>query len=110
VKKYERERRWMVSIMGGKCKHCGNGDWRALQFDHVDAKPKGRNCHSGAKSNNRNSVDELRKRAREGTLSEVYQLLCANCHAIKTYESGDHKRKGSIVEEEDSLPLFDMLK
>jgi hypothetical protein len=52
---------------------------------------------------------EIRKRISSGTLSEVYQLLCANCHAIKSYENRDYSTTPESTDKKDeSLPLFDL--
>jgi hypothetical protein len=97
-----------ISNMGGCCVRCGyNESWRALEFDHKDGRPKHRKCGAGAKACDRGSSKEFNKRLREGTLSEVYQLLCCNCHAVKTYEEGDHRKKAAGGADEPPLPLFD---
>jgi hypothetical protein len=72
---------------GDKCVMCGFSDRRALQFDHVkgDGNEERRNIpHNGA------GYGKYWKgvlAAEEGK----YQLLCANCHCIKTHvERGYH--------------------
>ena len=61
-----------------KCCHCGNNDFRVLDFDHLDRDKKSLN------------VSEAMKRgcALETIKEEIKkcQVLCANCHRIKTYE------------------------
>lgn len=74
----------VVSVLGGRCATCGFDDPRALQVDHV---------------NNDGAVDRLRFGGRtspnnyrffltviEEVASGRYQLLCANCNAIKEWE------------------------
>lgn len=66
-----------INLLGGKCKYCGSVN--DLHFDHKDPKDKefyiGRNM----------------SRAEEILLKEIQkcQLLCGNCHRIKTKENGD---------------------
>lgn len=62
--------------LGGKCLMCGINDKRVLQIDHVDG--------GGSAERNKIGRDGIhRKVVRDGGFG--YQLLCANCHAIKTY-------------------------
>jgi 5-methylcytosine-specific restriction endonuclease McrA len=89
-KKYHREWRAKRRIverdgtfekLGGKCVVCNNNDYRVLEIDHVKAirrKPNDGSAESGTR---------LRQRIHNGsrTISNL-QLLCANCHTIKTYE------------------------
>lgn len=72
-----------LQLLGGRCVRCGFDDERALQIDHIDAGnhvlcPGGRKYRYAV---HRSVID--------GTASNL-QLLCANCHAIKTLEAGDH--------------------
>lgn len=68
-----------IEVLGGKCARCGLDDHRVLQFDHV---------HGGG-HRERNTQDRLKlymdvsKRRREDI-----QLLCANCHVLKTHHDG----------------------
>lgn len=62
-----------------KCKECGNDDWRVLDFDHLGDKTF-------------NISDGMRwGYSKEKILNEVVkcQVLCANCHRIKTFEEGN---------------------
>lgn len=61
-------------LLGGKCERCGNNDMRVLHFDHING--------NGSKE----------RKELGGGLAQVkrvladpfsYQILCANCHAIK---------------------------
>lgn len=70
--------RWKLIGMerlGGRCVRCENTDPRVLQFDHLRDK--------------KGNVGALAYRSWKLFLEEVdkCQLLCANCHAIKTSES-----------------------
>ena len=72
------------------CAKCGyNENVAALQFDHIVALKLGwggRKKRTGPKS----SVQ-----ARELMNDPNVQVLCANCHAIKTREEGDYKPRES---------------
>ena len=62
--------------LGGECSRCGIDDPRVLQVDHVN--------DDGAVERRSMRRDDIWKRVLADT-SGRYQLLCANCHAIKTY-------------------------
>lgn len=68
-----------IAFLGGVCVRCGIDDERVLQFDHIDG-----------------SGRYEKKRSDTWYLSVVrddrkdLQLLCANCHVIKTRESGEY--------------------
>lgn len=63
-----------------KCVECGNDDFRVLEFDHLDETTKEFSVAEGMKLGYAFSriEDEIKK----------CQVLCANCHRIKTYERG----------------------
>jgi hypothetical protein len=69
-----------IAALGGCCVKCGFSDYRALEFDHIHG--DGFKVKGGTRA-------ELRKHLRASTIHEVYQLLCCNCHAIKTYDNGE---------------------
>jgi hypothetical protein len=76
---YRQLRLQAIAELGGHCIECGNDDPRVLHIDHVNGDGKildGRN---------RAGITAGRIRRFPG----VYQLLCANCHSIKTFESKD---------------------
>lgn len=78
-RKVRKDRMLVLAILGGQCCHCGFDDERALQIDHVQ----------GNGRNDRHQVGGsyfacILKRIRGG--SKEYQLLCANCNAIKKRE------------------------
>lgn len=77
--KYKQSRRLLaINMLGGCCSKCGFSDVRALQIDHIV--PLG-------------LVGEKRKDTTHEVLTAAdltnYQLLCANCHSIKTHENKD---------------------
>jgi 5-methylcytosine-specific restriction endonuclease McrA len=77
-------RRLAIEAMGGCCEECGFADHRALQFDHRTPIRRGRSgLHKSAHS------AEKTYRAVLAGKREGLQLLCANCHAIKTRKDED---------------------
>lgn len=68
-----------IEILGGKCKQCGVTDYRCLQFDHI--KPELR------KPNSYVSHLVIRAIVLGNIKEDEIQLLCANCHSIKTYDT-----------------------
>lgn len=72
----------LYDILGGMvCQNCGyEADWRALEIDHLFGKEKG--------------YEPIRNLAywleNPDQATEELQVLCANCHRIKTWED----RKG----------------
>ena len=79
-----------VEILGGKCSYsgCNVTDFRCLHIDHITPKMGGTNSGSGI--NNSNMV------VRGSLTSNEVQLLCANHHAIKTYEQDRYLFKNYI--------------
>lgn len=81
-----------IEALGGKCLVCGFDDERALQFDHiipVRRREAGTRNHGGC-------LQSFEFKAIiEGEEHQI-QLLCANCHAIKTSQdraNNWHKEK-----------------
>ena len=64
-----------VAHLGGRCVSCGVDDPRVLQLDHV---------HGGGNEDRRKRHRPWRHVATDP--AGTWQVLCANCHAIKTYE------------------------
>lgn len=60
--------------LGGKCNHCGNTDMRVMHFDHII--PATKEC----------AIGKITGCCDAKFWAEVAkcQLLCANCHMIKT--------------------------
>lgn len=72
--------------MGGRCVKCGYSDSRALQIDHIHG---GGNRERGTLWN----TQMQRKILSSLEWEDEYQLLCANCNAIKRVENGE----GAVV-------------
>ena len=64
--------------LGGACARCGNEDQRVLDVDHIDPSKKLRPPHRASPISTRVWLWEREM----GNL----QLLCANCHRLKTWE------------------------
>lgn len=78
----------ILDIMGRVCVRCGFDDERALQIDHVN----GGGC-AEYDLLGRNSV-KLYQRMMENP--DDYQILCANCNAIKKIECGEHPGRKEV--------------
>lgn len=67
------------------CSHCGYKEHvAALQFDHITPVDRDGKKWVGPK---------MLKTAKEMMVDPNIQVLCANCHAIKTRENGDYKAR-----------------
>lgn len=77
----ERNRDLVFTLLGGRCAHCGNDDWRVLQLDHKNGGGAEERRQFNTRGNWKQTGPYLRH-----ILEHInqYQLLCANCHAIKT--------------------------
>ncbi len=78
---YYEHKRYALERLGGCCTRCGISDDRVLDFDHRYPKEK-RYCVSAL----------FMKRDPQPMLDqelELCQLLCANCHRIKSKENND---------------------
>ncbi len=81
----EQDRTELIQKMGGKCSICGFSDERALQIDHVEA--------VGQNRKERNGYSYWRTIAKNIDAGDTnYQLLCANCHCIKTRENDEYNK------------------
>lgn len=64
--------------MGGACVKCGNNDPRVLDLDHIKPSEKDRAAHGKYPTYIRWRLWEKER--------DNLQILCANCHRIKTHE------------------------
>ena len=62
--------------LGGECVRCGNNDIRVLDVDHIDPSKKRKP---------RNGTVPARLALWKREVNNL-QLLCANCHRIKTHQ------------------------
>ena len=72
----------LLKDLGGECDKCGNSDVRVLQIDHIQAGEG--NAHRKSFSCRRAYWRFIRENRK------LFQLLCANCHCIKSYDEGDY--------------------
>ena len=79
------------------CKDCKNKDPRVLEFDHL-----------GDKKFNVSRAVSGSTRAWETILREIEKcdIVCANCHRIRTQERGNYKRNQAFVAQRKSDTLL----
>lgn len=77
------KRKNILAFLGGKCVRCDLSDWRILQIDHING--------GGTREANEFTVTQRYGMIKEHP--ERYQILCANCNAIKVVENGEKKKK-----------------
>jgi 5-methylcytosine-specific restriction endonuclease McrA len=75
---YQRKQK-AIALLGGKCCRCGCDDTRCLEIDHIIPVRGDRSIYG----------DKLYRNIISGGSTKNLQVLCANCHAIKTYEDGN---------------------
>ncbi len=79
-KEYSRNLRLKaIAALGGKCVRCGISEPKILEIDHIIPLREG---HRRMKN------DDLCRRIIYEDLKENLQLLCANCHRLKTWDEG----------------------
>ena len=82
-----------VALLGSKCKRCGyDENIFALQIDHIEPQKLPRKNKESAW----NGLRTISLLARGLITTKGLQLLCANCHCIKTHEEDRQKFKGYI--------------
>lgn len=94
-----RLRNKALKILGGKCVDCGIEEIEEnsglLDFDHIKRSSKKRRTES--------SSETFRRVVYRGaTASDIIQLLCPNCHRLKTIKESEFKNNGKTVEEKNS--------
>mgnify|MGYP001619479973 FL=1 len=73
-----------LATLGDRCCSCGFSDIRALQIDHTNG--------GGTAERQKLGPLQIYKKIRDGQVAG-YQLLCANCNAIKRIERNENGRK-----------------
>jgi len=81
-------KRRVFELLGNKCARCGFDDQRALQIDHVN----GGGTKERKRFRNYDAYLKFVLRQVENG-SKNYQLLCANCNAIKRWENKEVRLK-----------------
>ena len=90
--KREKIRKASLDLLGGKCCQCGITDIRVLEIDHI---------FNDGKIDRKETKDIQARLEKIIRHPERYQILCANCHSIKTYEFGWGKTNKGIDNEID---------
>ncbi len=85
-KRWREYRLIAIGKLGGKCKRCGNNDYRVLQIDHINGGGSKERLAIGYKGNYSTLREVINGKTKK------YQLLCANCNWIKRYENNENKR------------------
>ncbi len=90
------------AVLGSKCNKCGNDDRRVLEFDHIKALHRRTNGIRFGYPIEADLKDLIRN-----PKSPKLQLLCANCHAIKTFEEDERNswRDGPSSDEQQPAQL-----
>lgn len=66
-----------MTVLGNACCVCGIDDLRVLEIDHIDG--------GGNQHRKRRSRESIWREIAIGETTSKFQLLCANCHRIKTF-------------------------
>lgn len=82
----------LIQYLGGKCAKCGyQDDIRALQLDHI----KGDGFKDRKEKNKAGKVYRYYTKNLEECIG-ILQVLCANCHAIKSIENREHDKRNAV--------------
>lgn len=92
-------REWAAERLGGRCVKCGNTDRRVFHFDHIEPRDKRKSISALCVLKNRTQLKEE---------LEKCQILCANCHMIKTLEDGSQGRRKSLIKEGEMVECSDL--
>lgn len=87
IQKTTAARQEVIDLLGGKCSTCSFSDIRALEIDHIQG--------DGYLEKATGTITRYRKLVNTPNLVERFQLLCGNCHNIKTHDRGEHRRAAS---------------
>ncbi len=91
---YHNAKKEIIKVLGGKCK-CGINDIRVLDIDHIngDGKKYNINGKRGIRAEFSGGMTGfacwVKQNPRDA--KKRFQVLCANCHRIKTYENKEYK-------------------
>ena len=87
---WRKKREFAISLLGDSCFACGFDDLRALHIDHLT--PVLRQSRPDTK--HKDSAAEIIAVHKSGEdVKNHFQLLCANCHWIRTY----HEEKQHLL-------------
>lgn len=71
----------VIRLLGAKCSVCSDSRREVLQIDHINGGGRVERAKTGIMT----SYRVIRNALRAGESVPEWQVLCANCHAIKTY-------------------------
>lgn len=75
--------------LGGKCVQCGESDLRVLEFDHIVPLKR-------RSTNRRPNVQQVVAEIMAlDTPAKKFQVLCCNCHRLKTRENEEYGAGGT---------------
>lgn len=90
----------LIDLMGGKCVRCGFDEHMyGLEFDHKNPTEKQHTVSNLISSGSWEKVSTYVK--------AQCQLLCANCHALKTVAYGDQSRGNGVCDTSADMTLFE---
>jgi hypothetical protein len=97
---YRKLRTLAIEKLGGECKKCGIRDGRVLEIDHINQTQNGVSIPELRKKTSCKGTDNTvhRKIIRGEITGDELQVLCANCHAIKTWENDERAYKKTAEE------------
>lgn len=81
--RHKRNRQLMFDALGGAMCMCGFDDIRAIEVDHVN----------GGGKEHRKKLSNAQYRDYVISHPNEFQVLCSNCHSIKTYERGEVRQR-----------------
>lgn len=91
LKKRQENKIIVLNMYGNKCQKCGFDNPIALQLDHIE-----RIVRKTSGNVDGSSGSSLWSKVAHGVLpKEMFMLLCANCHAVKTYEDVQKNKASS---------------
>lgn len=94
-----KQKRLALEKLGNKCAACGETRTGVLQFDHI--KPIRRKKVGGIMERGPSTVQTSRRIVLDPHPEKTWQILCANCHQIKTNIERAHGW-GDDFKDEDS--------
>lgn len=98
-RKRHKMKKLLVAALGGKCIRCGFSEHIfALEFDHLD--PISKQCDPSY------LISSSTYKAAYDYITANCQLLCANCHALKTVAYADNLRGTNISDTTSEKALF----
>ena len=87
------ERLKLLELWDSRCVRCGyNENHRALEIDHINGDGYLERNQKEYRGSGRNYTG-WRKMLNDPDVKLKYQVLCANCHRIKTFENNEHRKR-----------------